>query len=172
MDGFVYFIRCGDYVKIGFSKNPSCRLGQFNTSSPYKCELISSYPGTDSNERTLHGALDKYRIKGEWFLAHDYIIDIANNYVERMPYIILPETKTKNIDRTHGFCADVRAARARAGWTQADLAAHCGLTRDGVKVIEAGRGHPRQRSIDAIKAAFEAHGIVFHEAGAVGMAPE
>jgi len=60
----VYFIRCGEYVKIGSSKDIKRRLKDLECSNPYPLELL----GVDTNEEFWH-ILFKHRLhRGEWYL--------------------------------------------------------------------------------------------------------
>ena len=62
--------------------------------------------------------------------------------------------------------AQLRAARALLGWSQADLAARAGLSSMTVKRAE-GSGKPpaSAEAIAAIRAALEAQGVVFLDNG-------
>lgn len=59
--------------------------------------------------------------------------------------------------------AQIRAARALLGWSQADLAKRCGLSADGIRAIEAGRRDARVSTIRAMQEAFELAGVLFLE---------
>lgn len=71
----IYFIRSDagrDVVKVGLSSNPRKRLQSLKASSPYRLSLFasvefSSRVQADWAERTMHCALSKYRMSGEWF---------------------------------------------------------------------------------------------------------
>jgi hypothetical protein len=67
--GFVYFVRGGDFVKIGWSKNPDRRAEQLRTGCPFKTTVIGRLAGTKDDEAALHRAFDWLRTKGEWFRA-------------------------------------------------------------------------------------------------------
>ena len=62
---FTYAIRGGDAVKIGKTQNVKQRLGQLQTSSPTKLELL--YFFDQDYEREFHQALAPHRQSGEWF---------------------------------------------------------------------------------------------------------
>lgn len=63
----VYFIKCGNFVKIGFSKNPRERLNCLQTANPNKLKLIATIKGNFKTEKGLHEAFSKYRHNREWF---------------------------------------------------------------------------------------------------------
>jgi hypothetical protein len=70
-DGLVYFIGNdqGGPVKIGFTSHmdPTTRLRQLQTASPYRLNVLGSIPGTVARERAIHAFLMDDRLKGEWF---------------------------------------------------------------------------------------------------------
>jgi transcriptional regulator with XRE-family HTH domain len=57
--------------------------------------------------------------------------------------------------------AQIRAARGLLKWTQAALAARCGLSVVTLNMIEAEAVHPRKNSLAAIRRAFETGGVEF-----------
>ena len=73
----VYFIRCGQFVKIGASKDPQTRLKQIrrmNGSLAFPAgldlmasELIATELGSFERERELHKQFAHLRHTGEWF---------------------------------------------------------------------------------------------------------
>ena len=67
MTGFVYFLRCGDFVKIGYSSKPTARLDALRTATPHESELIAKFPGTISHEKAVHRCLQHLHHRREWF---------------------------------------------------------------------------------------------------------
>src|SRR5262245_43185129 len=67
--GFVYVIHAvgTGRVKIGYSLEPTKRLSDLQTASPFPLELIGMRPGTPDLERAIHQHLHKYHCVGEWF---------------------------------------------------------------------------------------------------------
>ena len=61
--------------------------------------------------------------------------------------------------------AQIRAARALLGWTQAELAAAAGLGVVAVKSFERGRSDPRSSTLAKIEQALNAAGVIFFDAG-------
>ncbi|WP_332717508.1 helix-turn-helix domain-containing protein [Pelagibacterium nitratireducens] len=57
--------------------------------------------------------------------------------------------------------AQVRAARAILDWTQDDLAGAAGITPQTVRLLETGQRVPFDRTLRAMKSAFEAAGVTF-----------
>lgn len=72
--GAVYFIRLGDRVKIGFSRNLKARL----VALPHE-EVLAVVPGTVQDEKRCHAAFAHLRQTGEWFRAEpDLLAFIAD----------------------------------------------------------------------------------------------
>lgn len=69
MSGFVYFVRCLDRVKIGYSQHPQKRFGKINNDAPAKCELLGFVSADDFAEAELHKRFEDLRVHGEWFLT-------------------------------------------------------------------------------------------------------
>lgn len=67
--GVVYFIRCGEFVKIGYTRGEDAksRLQSLQTGNPQALELLATAIGDMSDERALHKEFDEYRTAGEWF---------------------------------------------------------------------------------------------------------
>ena len=61
--------------------------------------------------------------------------------------------------------AQIRAARALLGWTQAELAAAAGIGVVAVKLFERGRSDPRSSTVAKIEQALDAAGVIFFDAG-------
>jgi transcriptional regulator with XRE-family HTH domain len=65
--------------------------------------------------------------------------------------------------------AQIRAARALVGWTQAQLAAAASLSEISIQQIEKGLTDPRASTLAAIERAFEAAGVEFTNGGQPGV---
>ncbi len=57
--------------------------------------------------------------------------------------------------------AQIRAARALLGWSQAELAAASGVALQSIKNIETGKTDPRLSTATALRRALEAAGVIF-----------
>src|SRR5689334_5825496 len=78
---FVYFVRCGDFVKIGFSYDPEKRMVALRSSvkrgegvlpptldRSVGLELIHVIPGCRMrDERNIQGLFHMHHVLGEWF---------------------------------------------------------------------------------------------------------
>lgn len=66
----VYFLRAGDFVKIGKATgSPDDRVAQLKTGCPFPIEVIATIPGGYEKERELHNRFADVRAHGEWFHA-------------------------------------------------------------------------------------------------------
>jgi len=71
----VYFIGAGDRIKIGFSRRPTERLKDLQTSHHLKLELLATMPGSFQTEARLHKRFAHLKQKGEWFVARPELIE-------------------------------------------------------------------------------------------------
>ena len=76
----IYFIKCGDFVKIGYSSNVTKRMNVLQTASPRKLYLLSSFYGTRKDEKQIHRKFKKERQRGEWFNLTNEIREYATKY--------------------------------------------------------------------------------------------
>jgi hypothetical protein len=63
----VYFIRCGEMVKIGVSDNPKARLRNIQTCNPAPAEIVKTELGGPGREQALHRRFWRQHERGEWF---------------------------------------------------------------------------------------------------------
>ena len=73
----LYFIRCGQYVKIGVSARPWARLAEFQTANPEPLEMLAIGPGDYGFESELHRLFGEHRGVGEWFHDNERIRAVA-----------------------------------------------------------------------------------------------
>jgi len=67
-NGFIYFIRAGDAVKIGFTRgDPRKRVAALQTGNAEHLRLLTYLAGHSDMEVELHDVLREHRIRGEWF---------------------------------------------------------------------------------------------------------
>ena len=64
--GYVYAIRCGDLVKIGFSKSPGIRIAQVLSGYP-QAVLVGRASGRRAHESDLFKLCAAQRVHREWF---------------------------------------------------------------------------------------------------------
>lgn len=66
-EGGIYFIKHGNFIKIGYSENIKKRLKSLQTACPEKLELLFSISGTMETEKRLQRKFKQYNCSGEWF---------------------------------------------------------------------------------------------------------
>ena len=74
--GFVYFLKAGGDIKIGFSTEPTSRIQGLKVGMPVAIEMLVVVPGTRRDERALHAELTDDRLSGEWFKASRKVRDV------------------------------------------------------------------------------------------------
>jgi hypothetical protein len=65
--GYVYFLRMGRAVKIGFTRDVRKRMSAIQSSCPAPTEVLKVIPGVVNTERYFHEHFAEYRLSGEWF---------------------------------------------------------------------------------------------------------
>lgn len=69
--GFVYYIRMGDLIKIGYASNISRRMRAY----PPSAELLAAHPGTIELEKSIHADFHAFLRRGrEWFEPHQSVM--------------------------------------------------------------------------------------------------
>lgn len=70
MSGFVYFVRCGSFIKIGFSTNALKRFAELKNGIPLDVSLAAYFPGSLHYESWLHRRFLAFHHRGEWFRSN------------------------------------------------------------------------------------------------------
>jgi len=65
--GVIYFIDDGQFIKIGFTKNPDSRAAELQVGSSRDLHIVATRPGTMRDERALHRKFAHLRHRREWF---------------------------------------------------------------------------------------------------------
>lgn len=65
--GYVYFLRMGNLVKIGFSTRPLQRMDELKTAMAKGVTSFVFIPGYKYDERALHKFFENRKSSGEWF---------------------------------------------------------------------------------------------------------
>jgi hypothetical protein len=63
----LYFIRSGNYVKIGRSKDPNKRIKQLSTGNPNKLIMLHIEIDKGCLEKVLHSKFNQYHYNKEWY---------------------------------------------------------------------------------------------------------
>lgn len=83
-------------IKVGIAKNVNMRLGQLQTSSPYKLFVFKSFMYTKNGlahmiEQEFHSQMAEKRLLGEWFdIPPEEAVDIINKIAEKIIYVKKP----------------------------------------------------------------------------------
>lgn len=93
-DSFVYFIRGGDYIKIGKADNPAARYKQLLVGGVVapagvdfsRIQLLAVESGGIEREGALHRKFAGLRVAGEWFSAAPSLLE----YIGGLPPISSP----------------------------------------------------------------------------------
>lgn len=78
---WVYFIKCGDFYKVGIADNVKSRIHNLQCATPYPIELVKAWQCMDaaSQERTIHNLLGRFHERGEWFkLPIDVVLSFGS----------------------------------------------------------------------------------------------
>jgi len=65
--GFIYFLRSGDLIKIGFATNVQRRISSLQIANPAPLVLLATMKGSPRREKQLHHRFRSLRVSGEWF---------------------------------------------------------------------------------------------------------
>lgn len=90
----IYFIRSGEYVKIGVSDNPRGRITAIQTSNPNPIEVLGIVPGSYDLEAELHQRFSFLHHKNEWFQDAEPIRRVISDLVSEQqstPQAIEPD---------------------------------------------------------------------------------
>lgn len=63
----VYFIKCGEFVKIGTTFDLNARRKAMLTDNPFELELLFTKQGSVPKEKAFHAQFAQYRHRREWF---------------------------------------------------------------------------------------------------------
>lgn len=70
-----YFIKCGEYLKVGSSKNPVRRLKDMSSNNPFPLNLLRV--DLVNGEKYWHEKLKPAHYKGEWYY-YDKVCEIVD----------------------------------------------------------------------------------------------
>ena len=148
MSGFVYFIRCHDRVKIGYSTDPIKRLSKVSSDAPYPCELLGYVSANDFPEWDLHSRFSNVRAHGEWFLASRDLLDFieVSRIVHPAPIVNLEPPAS-----AEDWPIIIATVLAGKQWRQADLAEKLRVHQALVSKWRAGKHEPTRMTRDMLR---------------------
>lgn len=78
--GWVYYIRMGDTIKIGYATDVAKRMRAY----PPNAELLAAHPGTELLEKQMHQKFKPHLVRGrEWFAPADEVMAHVASVVEQ-----------------------------------------------------------------------------------------
>lgn len=150
----IYFIKQGDYVKIGFTNRFKTRLNQLQVSSPIKLEVLGLIEGNREDERNYHKMFKPVSSSGEWF---EYNTELQ----------IFVESLSDDLLWKYGFGKDaftpiglIKQCRLEKKMSMEELGEAMGITKQGVLDMEK-RDAQGNITIGAIHKALSAMGYKY-----------
>ena len=126
----IYFIKQGDYVKIGYTTLFKKRLNQLQTSSPVKLEVLALIKGDRVEEKNYHNAFKHINSNGEWFLY--------NNEIERFVDALDKDLMWKYglVENETSPIGLIKQTRLEKKISLEELGEKLGITKQGVMDME------------------------------------
>lgn len=86
----VYFLACGEFVKIGKATDVCLRYSAIQIATPFEIVPLGWIPANDDAhmtaiERELHASFAEYRHRGEWFFYHESLRAFLSDHAEAWP---------------------------------------------------------------------------------------
>jgi Meiotically up-regulated gene 113 len=94
----VYFVLCGDRVKVGRSRNVRKRLDSYTSHVPHVLTLLAVWENPE-DEAVFHQRLASVRRYGEWFEVSTEVGDVVRAVLEKRVGE-LPKTKPRRLNPT------------------------------------------------------------------------
>lgn len=79
--GKIYLVSCGEFVKIGTTRDINKRISSIKTNNPKDIEVIFESQSMLNNyevEKELHSIFSKYNVRGEWFYKYPILKELEN----------------------------------------------------------------------------------------------
>lgn len=101
MNSMIYFLTYeGGPIKIGVSKNIYNRVRTLQSGFPKELKILGCMLGGVKKEKELHKQFNEIRDRGEWFSAHQSLLDfISENAVDPRDLSLIPERLDMNVDK-------------------------------------------------------------------------
>ena len=126
----VYFIKQGDYVKIGYTFRFKTRLFQLQVASPIKLEVLGIIEGDKNQEQLIHEKFKHISSNGEWFIYCDelklFIDSLDTSLMWKYGYL---DTKTSPIGL-------IKQTRLENNLSMEELAEKLTMTKQAVYDME------------------------------------
>lgn len=83
MPNHLYFIKCGEFLKIGIAADVRKRVKDMEMNNPHEMEVIHVMLGKRKEEKELHLRFADYRHRNEWFRfegeLREYVEGLVND---------------------------------------------------------------------------------------------
>ena len=80
----IYFMRCGRFIKIGYSLEPSQRCATIQSCNPVPVVLVGvecvSQVSWFRREQDLHAQFAALHVRGEWFRAEEPLLSYVRTH--------------------------------------------------------------------------------------------
>jgi hypothetical protein len=114
--GYVYFIRAGDRIKIGFSRTPNVRLKTLQTANGDRLELLKVIPGSYDLESSLQAQFRQFRTIGDWFHASPELLSYIGIATGKFEPVHSPRPERRRVPReAHAMLSSVLRRRREVG---------------------------------------------------------
>jgi hypothetical protein len=92
--GNVYFVRCGDFVKVGFAVDVDSRVAELQTGNPHKLQMMAVLTDVlPSTERLFHRVMHEYRHRGEWFRLDEAVCRLISHIASGNALVTEPQIR-------------------------------------------------------------------------------
>jgi hypothetical protein len=85
----IYAIRAvgTEFIKFGYTKDksPKQRVASLQVGCPFRLEVEAFMPGSEQEERAIHGFLSDASVRGEWFRTTPMVLAILDEMKKRQP---------------------------------------------------------------------------------------
>ena len=126
----VYFIKQGDYVKIGFTNRFKTRLSQLQISSPIKLEVLAIIDGDKSDEQKFHEQFKHISSNGEWFMQCDEL----KSFIDLLDTSLM--WKYGYLDNSISPIGIIKQTRLEKNLSMEELAQRIGVTKQSILDME------------------------------------
>lgn len=137
MSGFVYVIRAGNAVKIGYSRRVDVRLTEIQALNHERCDLLATIPATHRVERMIHNLLKADRIRGEWFHYSPRVMEAVDQAAR-----IVPDAEEEQGAKDQGRATALDAYLRENKITESAFARELGTSQSHVHRLRTGESWP------------------------------
>jgi hypothetical protein len=101
--GYIYFVQCLGYVKIGITTNVKARFSSLRSSNPNELKILlvlnfNIIREAKSKEREFHTQFSSKRHRGEWFNLHvNDLAPVMFTYEQNINYTLGIDSKLKDL---------------------------------------------------------------------------